>query len=879
MTRTLLPRIPAAILRALLPLAEREEVLAELGGEFAARRQAHGESDARRWLWAQTLGSVPALVGRTWWRGWSGFEPHANRMRPGGPMLESWIMDLRYAARRLRTRPRYATLAVLTLALGVGGGAAIFGIVRGLLLEPLPYRAEEEIGFWWYDGSWNTSAFFHLQPEGTKGVPGFRQIAAYRPEDVTLQSSGGPTRLLPGIAVSHQLFDVLGARPMLGAGFQPGDDRPGAEPKAVISHSTWQELGGDRGIVGTRLRLDGVDRTVVGVMPRGFWFPDPGVRVWTADPLNPQGQSGRYTFIGRTAPGTDLAHLEAPLAAISKSLNDRFDYPEQWDPTKNPSVKPVREALVGGLRPALLATLAAMGLILLIAGANVAALMLGQVEGRTSELAVRSALGADRGRLTQQLVFEALLVGLLAGIVGALIGAGGFKLLVGALPLGTWAEQARPDWALFAAAMALALVLSVAIAFFPVWQLWRGDLRAALGRARAGGIAGRGGRLESGLVVAEVALAVLLAAGVGLLVRSEKLYAIDPGVDTRGVAMVEIAMSADLTGAPRRQALRTLQTELAALPGVKVVGAAQRAPLRGGGDNWGFQVEGQDQNDGATTAFRIVTPGYFEALGIAVRRGRTFDGSDRPEGERSVVINEAMAKKHFGGQEPIGRRISTGFEGWERIVGVVENVAEETLTNEFGPARYMLMEQLPYTPEGWTFVIRTTRPEDAVAILDAARRTVQRVVPGAAVQEATTMQEVFARAVGPVRQLVTLLGLLTALALALGAVGVYGVISHFVTRRNRDWGIRMALGLAPSRVLTKVISHGTLLVAMGIVVGIMGVIALRKVLASFLYGIGGTDPVAIAGATMVLLLVGVLSALLPARRASRTDPALVLREQ
>ena len=795
-------------------------------------------------------------------------------------MLESWIMDLRYAARRLRARPRYATLAVLTLALGVGGGASIFGIVRGLLLEPLPYRAEQEIGMWWYDGSWNSQTFFFLQPDGTSGVPGFRQIAAYRPEDVTLQSSGGPTRLLPGIAVSHQLFDVLGARPMLGAGFQPGDDRPGAEAKVVISNAVWRELGSDAGIVGKRLRFDGVDRTVVGVMPAGFWFPDPGVKVWLADALNPQGQSGNYTIVGRVAPGGDVTQLEAPLAQIAKSLDERFDWPAQWDPTKNPSVQPVRDTLVGGLRPALLATLAAMGLILLIAGANVAALMLGQVEGRTSELAVRSALGADRARLTQQLVFEAVLVGALAGVVGALLGAGGFKLLVGALPLGAWAEQARPDWVLFAAAMALALILSVAIAFFPVWQLWRGDLRAALGRARAGGIAGRGGRLESGLVVTEVALAVLLAAGVGLLVRSvSKLYAIDPGVETRGVAVLRIAMANDLVGPQRRQALKTLQAELGALPGVKVVGATQRLPLSGGGDNWGFQVEGQAEDNGVTTAFRIVTPGYLEALGIAVRRGRGFDGSDRPETERSVVINEAMAKKVFAGEEPIGRRIMTGFEGGERIVGVVDDVAEERLTTEFGPARYMLMEQLPYTPEGFTFVIRTTRPEDAATVLDDARRTVQRVIPGAAVQEATTMENVFARAVGPVRQLVSLLGILTALALVLGAVGVYGVISHFVTRRNRDWGIRMALGLAPSHVLTQVIRHGTGLVAIGIVVGIVGVVALRKVLASFLYGIGGTDPVAISGAIAVLLVVGVLAALLPARRASRTDPARVLREQ
>ena len=794
-------------------------------------------------------------------------------------MFESWTMDLRYAARRLRARPRYAFLAVLTLALGVGGTAAIFGIVRGLLLEPLPYRAEGEVGLWWYGGSWNTSEFFFLQPDGTSGTPGFREIAAYRPEDVTLAATNGPTRLLTGLATSWQLFDVLGTRPLLGPGFRPGDDRPGAEPKAVLSYGTWQELGADRAIIGKRLRLDGVDRTVVGVMPRGFWFPDPGVRVWVADALNPEGRSGRYTFVGRVAPGVDLKHLEGPLSRITQALGGRFTYQPQWDPTRNAVVTPIRDALVGQLRPALLATLAAMALILLIAGANVAALMLGQVEGRTTEMAVRSALGADRGRLTQQLVFEALLVGAMAGIAGALLGAVGFRLLVGALPLGAWAERARPDWILLGAAIGLALLASVAIALFPVLQLWRGDLRGALGRARSGGIAGRGGRLESGLVVTEVALAVLLAAGVGLLVRSvSKLYAIDPGVDTRGVAVLDVAMSADMTGDQRRQALRLLDAELGALPGVEAVGAAQHLPLRGSGDNWGIAVEGQPNLQASTTAFRVVTPGYFAALGIAVKSGRALNASDRPEGERSVVINEAAAKKYFPGQDPIGRRIAVGFPGWDRIVGVVENVAEEDLTSAPTPARYMLADQVPYAPDGFSFVIRTRRAQDAAAILDAARKVVQRATPDVAVQEATTMSQVLAKAVGPARQLVSLLAILTALALALGAVGVYGVISHFVTRRNRDWGIRMALGLPPSRVLTSVVSHGAGLVAIGIAVGILGVVALRRVLASFLYGIGGTDPVALAGATAVLLVVGVVAALLPARRASRTDPALVLRE-
>ena len=389
-----MPRLAAALLRALLPLAERDEVLGDLGDEYAHRRGTRGRVAAAVWLWRQVLGSAPALLRRSWWRGWTGFEPAASRMTPGGPGMESWIMDLRYAVRRLASRPTYVLLAVLTLALGVGGTAAIFSIVRGLLLEPLPYAREAEVAVFWNVYDWSEAEFLHLRPD----FPGFSRVAAYRPEDVTLEPGDGPARLLPGISASAELFEVLGTPPALGRAFQPGEDQQGVDPVAVLSHGLWQELGGDASILGRRVQLDGITRTVVGVMPRGFWFPDPTVRVWLPEPLDPANQSGNYALVGRLAPGQHLAGMAAALARITERLGERFQYPEQWDKTKNAALTPVREYLVGPLRPALLATLAAMAVILLIACANVAALMLGQVSRRAGELAVRSALGADRRR-------------------------------------------------------------------------------------------------------------------------------------------------------------------------------------------------------------------------------------------------------------------------------------------------------------------------------------------------------------------------------------------------------------------------------------------------------------------------------------------------
>ncbi|HEX6057452.1 MAG TPA: ADOP family duplicated permease [Gemmatimonadaceae bacterium] len=864
-----------ALLRALLPYAERDEVLADLAEEHAERARGHGRTAARIWLWRQVLGSTPALLRRSWWRGWSGFEPRANRMRPGGSSMESWIMDLRYAARRLRTRPTYALLAVVTLALGVGGTAAIFGLVRGLLLDPLPYAEEDRLTIFWNRFDWSEAEFAHLRPEW----PGFEEVAMYRQEDLPIRRGDGSPRLVSAILSSAELFDVLGARPATGRGFRAGDDLLGAEPVVVLGHGLWRELGGDPAIVGSRIDIDGLTRTVVGVMPEGFWFPDPAVRAWVATPVRPENRVGNYALVGRRPPGQSAAQTAAALARITDELAASFQYSAQWDKTKNAELTPIRESLLGGVRLPLLATLGAMAVILLIACANVAALMLGQVEGRSTELAVRAALGAGRRRLVQQLVSEAMLVGGLAGILGALLAWRGIDLLAGALPLGALAEGARADWTIFGAAIVIALVASVVVALAPITFLRRGELQQRIGRARTAGIGGHG-RIESGLVVAEVALAVLLAAGAGLLVRSvANLRAIDPGVDTRDVAVLDLVRSSDVAFEVRRRQTAELLTALEALPGVRSVAATQRLPLRGSGDSWGIEVEGRPDLERSATYYRVVSRDYFETLGISLLAGRAFDASDRADGEPVVVINEALVRKYFEDEDPLGRRIATGYGGWARVVGVVEDVAEANLTDEPAPARYMSYEQVPYWPADFTVVVRADRSRDAAAVLDEARGVVTRIAPDVAVHAATTMGAVFAQALGPARQVMALLALLTGLALVLGAIGIYGVISQFVTRRRRDWSIRLAMGLTPGGVVRQVVSRGTLLVLAGAAVGLVGVVALTRLLSALLYGVEATDPATIVGAVLVLLAVGVAAAYVPAWRASRLDPATALREQ
>jgi putative ABC transport system permease protein len=876
MTGPRLPRFASFVFRSFVPIAERDEVLGDLQDEYTHRASADGRWAARLWIWRQTIGSLPALAGRTWWRGMTGFEPRASRMQPGGSMFESWIMDARYAVRRLARRPTYALLAVLTLALGAGGTAAIYSVVRTLLLDPLPIVQEEKVGVFWFSGSWTEQEFLRLRGQ----FPGFQRVAAYRPNDSTLETPGAPLRLVEATAVSAELFDVLGAQPMLGRLFREGDDARGTPLVVILSHTLWQELGADPSIVGKTLQLGGFSRTIVGVMPRGFWFPSPSTRLWTAAQLNPQNRAGIYTLVGRVADDMSLSNLDGPLQSLANTLRAEFKYPEQWDKTKAPSVEPAREFFVGEVRPSLIATLAAMGVILLIACGNVAALMLGQMDSRSTEIAIRAALGANRRRLIQQLLLESIVIGLAAGLAGALFAAMGFTILLQSLPLGALAETAHLDWTVFWASVATALVAGIAIAAVPGVALWRGNLQSTMATTRTGGIAARGGKLEGGLVVAQMALAVLLAAAAGLLIRTvANLHGIDPGTNVADIAVVDATMPVRLNANDRRRTVLDAVESLASLPGVKAVAATQKLPLRGSGDNYGIAIQGRPDVQQTTTAFRMVTRNYFDTMGIPLRAGRTFDISDRDTSDPVVVINEALAAKYFPGENPIGRVLLSGFgQAGERIVGIVGNAAEADLTDKAVPARYMLYDQLPFAANGTAFALRVARAEDVPAVLDAARLSLARAGSQLAVQQTTSMRAVFDKAIGPVGRVVTLLSILAGLALVLGAVGVYGVISHYVSRRSRDYGICIAIGMPPSRVVSQVVGRGLSLVAAGSVLGLAAAIGATRVLASLLYGVRPTDPLALGGAVVILLVIGALAAFAPARRASLTDPAVVLRQ-
>jgi putative ABC transport system permease protein len=789
-------------------------------------------------------------------------------------MLRTVIDDVRHSVRRLLARPGYAVLAVITLAAGVGGTAATYGVARSVLFDPLPYAHADQLGIFWKKTDWREGEFLHIRGH----VPGFRQVALYRQRDVVRSETGAAARLLPGVVASSELFDVLGAAPVLGRGFRPGDDLPGAEPVAVIGFALWQESGGDPAIVGTRMTLDGTPRTVIGVMPHGFWFPDPTVRIWTSAALRAEAPSWNSTLVGRVAAGYDVREMETPAGQLAAMLDERFDYPAQWDKTKGARITPLRDDFTGAVRPALLATLGAMALILLIACANVAALMLGQAEARGAEFAVRSALGASGARIIRPLIIESLLIAGAAGALGAAIAWASFTLVTGALPLGAWAESAEPDWRVFVSAMTIAVAGALIVMLVPAIALHRGDLRAVLGRSRTGGVEGRGGRLENVLVVAEVALAVVVATGATLFARSvANLYAIDPGVRADGAAIVDIVLDTHL---PRERIERTLEDVTAALqslPGVRSVGATQNLVLRGGGYNMPLVIPERPDLTGLTSEFRIVSPGYLESVGMTLRQGRLLGRDDRRDTERAVVINETLSRTHFSGIDPIGRTLGDGSDSW-RVVGVVADAVERSLIVPVPPVRYVAAGQMSWAETSQALVLRAAPGVDETTLLEPARRAIGRVAPDAAIQQTTTLRRVLDTAIGPARQVVELLSLLTALALLLGAVGIYGVITQFARRRRRDWAIRVALGLSNGRVVTQIVGHAAGLVAMGIAVGIGAAAVLGRILASLLFGVSTIDPLAFVAAGGALLTVGLLAALVPAWRAATNDPLKTLRE-
>ncbi|HUP52990.1 MAG TPA: ADOP family duplicated permease, partial [Longimicrobiales bacterium] len=784
------PRIARRLLLWAFPEREGRAAAADLDEEHE-ERSVSGRWRADLWYWGQALRSLGhgrALVRRRRWRG-TGF----TRGRTGGAMDGMWT-DVRYAIRGLATRPFFSGLAALTLAVGIGVTAAAFSVVRSALLAPLPYEEPEELVQFWSEYSWNNPEFLLLRD----AFPGFERVFAYTSLRLTLPDpDGGTARVVSAVETSGEIFATLGVPAALGRTLRPGDDLPDAQPVVVIAHNLWQSVfAADPTLVGRNIDVSGVPRMVVGVLPADFWFPDHEFGLFVPRELRPENFSGSLVLVGRVEDGRTPDQMEAELSAITRVLGENFEYPDpRWDRTRGAELTPLGTALLGRTRPALYLALSATILILVIACANVSALLLGRLRARHAELAVRSAMGAGRLRLVRQLVIESLILGLLGGVLGAVVAAGSFRLLLATLPLTPGlAERLALDWSLFGIALGVALGAGLLVGLGPLAALAGTDLRGAMTGRSGDGQHGLIARLESGLVVAEVALAVTLVTGAGLLVGSVRgMYALDPGFDPAGVIAIDVVQgSGDFGMLERARNLVELARQAEVLPGVIAAGSIQQPPLRGSGWNFGFRIEDQPEVD-ESTLYRMVTPGYFETMDIQVLRGRVFQHSDLPEDLPGVVINQALADRFWPGQDPIGRRVNTGVDDrWATVIGLVEDVRIGGFREPVRPARYMLAEQIAYTTDQHTLVVRTDG--SGVTGVNELRALVGGLDPRIAVARIDDMEDRVAEAIGEARELMILLTVLGGLALVLGAVGTYGVVNHWVNRRSRTWGILLALG-------------------------------------------------------------------------------------
>jgi putative ABC transport system permease protein len=814
--------------------------------------------------------------------------------------MEALIKDVRYALRTLRDRPVFTLVAVITLALGIGANSAIFSVVSTVLLNPLPYREPDRLVVALYGGGQSSSnpvsptEFRDWQEQSSV----FEQMAAASLWGPNMTGRDQPEQIR-GLQATGNLFDMLGVEAALGRGFTVEDDKAGAEPVVVLSDQLWKRrFGSDPSIIGQTLTLDGRSYTVIGVMSPSFQFPffwATRTELWTPSQLSNGEFTRRARFLrvfARLKPDVTVAQAQAEMDAISARLTEQ--YPDT-NTGLRAVVTPLHERITGQYRSTLLVLLGAVGFVLLIACTNVANLLLARASAREREIAVRLALGATRARLIRQLLTESVMLAIIGGAAGLALAFWSVRALVAGLPADALPRQQGigVDAGVFAFTLILCLLTGIVFGLVPAIHSSKTDLNESLksgGKNAAGDSRGRS--MRSGLVVAELALALMLLVGAGLMTRSFiRLQSIDPGFNAQNLLTMTISVAG--TGhAPASQRAQFFQQALErieALPGVRSASFVNHLPL--GGDRWGtqFTIEGMSapapgQTPG--TAFRVAHSGYMETMGIQMIAGRDFNERDTLDAPGVIIINEAIANKFWPGEDPLGKRIKLGdIEAqipWLSIIGVVRQVKQEDWAEEGRNEIYIpyLQARLYLTsPQAHnqylTLVAKTD--SDANNLASAIRREVWAIEPNAPISSVATMEEVIANEVWQPRLSMFLLGGFAVVALLLAAIGIYGVMSYSVTRRIQEIGVRMALGASQGDILKLVVSQGLKLSLIGIAIGLGAAFALSRLLEGLLYQVSPTDPVTFALVAFVLGAVAFASCYLPARRAAKVDPQVALR--
>jgi putative ABC transport system permease protein len=815
----------------------------------------------------------------------------------GGGVFETVAQDVRYGARMLTKHKAFTGIAVVTLALGIGANTAIFSVVNELLLRPLGYRDAERIVMLWevspegrHQNTTSRANFRAWRAQNTS----FAQVAAFSDQRLNLTGDGEPEELSVQFA-TPELFKVLGVDPLLGRTFLADDDRPDNTPVAVLSYALWQRrFGGQPNVVGQAITLGGEKFSIIGVMPSGFQFHIKNrsgtgrpAELWTILPM-PLGaganERGRFlSVVGRLKDGVSTEQAGAELRTIEARLSDEVP---QFNKNYSTEVLPLREQFFGNVRRPLWLMLGAVGFVLLIACANVANLLLSLATSREKEIAVRAALGARRGRIVRQLLTESLLLALVGSLLGLAFAWFGIKALVAISPRDLVSLQSVGlNVSVLLWTLAVSVLTGLVFGLAPALHISRLNLNDSL---KAGGKsesaqAGGSRRLRSALVVSEIALAVVLLASAGLLIKSFiRLQQVDRGFNTDNILTMVVRLpDAAYSKDPQIvnffvQALERVRS----LPGVRSAGVINFLPLYGGlGSATGFKIEGRPEpppGQGPSTDVRVVDAGYFETMGIPLLRGRNFSSLELREPRRVILINEALARKHFPDGDAIGKRLDVAmFENpiWCEIVGVVGNVRYDSLIDESPPAVYFAHPDLAYS--FMTLVVRTDN--DPGAIAPAVQREIRSLDPNQPVSDIRTMDQVMSEWTSRSRFNTLLLGLFAALATLLSAVGIFGVMNYSVALRTRELGLRLAVGAQPRQVLLLVLKQGLLLTVFGVAVGLAAALALTRLLSGLLFGVAAIDVGTFATISLLLVLVSLLACYLPARRAMRIDPLRALR--